>query len=445
MGVSTRRFLWGGFWIALYLLLTLAPLFVLLVEPRPPGRAFWREFSVALGFAGLAMLALQFAITARLKSVKAPYGSDIIYYFHRQISLMAFALILAHPIILFITSPGTIGLLNLLNAPWQARVGVIALTCLIALVVTSLWRKLLKISYTPWRVWHGLLATAAVSLGLIHVVLVGYHVNTPWKAGLWASYAMFWVLLLVYVRVIKPLLLLRHPYAVEQVIEERGDVWTVVLRPDGHTGMKFLPGQFAWLTAWHSPFSDTEHPFSFSSSAAHSERLALTIKEFGDFTRMIKHLQPDQQVYLDGPFGAFSIDRYPRARGYIFIAGGIGITPIMSMLRTLADRGDQRPLLLIYGNKSWDQVTFREELAALQPRLNLQVVHVLSDPPEGWEGEQGYLTPELLARYLPTDKARGSQQIFICGPPPMMDIVERALVHQGFHIGDLHSERFDLV
>jgi len=87
----TRLVLQGILWIFAYVILSTAPLFALLIGPRPPGREFWRELSVALGFAGLAMVTLQFVLTACFKVVKAPYGSDIVYYFHRQISLVAFA------------------------------------------------------------------------------------------------------------------------------------------------------------------------------------------------------------------------------------------------------------------------------------------------------------------------------------------------------------------
>jgi predicted ferric reductase len=435
----------GTFWIIVYVLLSTAPLFVLLIGPTPPGREFWRELSVALGFAGLAMVALQFVLTARFKVVKAPYGSDIVYYFHRQISLVAFALVLAHPLLLFVFDPRTLRLLNLVAAPWRARAGVVALASLVSLIVISVWRKRLKIDYTPWRVWHGLLATAAVSLALAHIVLVGHHVNTPAKRILWVGYGVFWVGLLAYVRVIKPALLLRRPYVVEQVIQQRGNAWTLALVPVGHRGLTFKPGQFAWLTAWHSPFSDTEHPFSFSSSALDRRRLEFTIKAVGDFTRTVQEMEPGQRVYVDGPFGAFSVDRHPHAERYVFVAGGIGITPIMSMLRTLADRGDHRPLTLLYANRTWAGVTFREELAELEQRLNLKVVYVLSAPHENWPGERGRINQALLERYLPRPDRRDSQEVFICGPKPMMDAVEKALVALHVPVGDFHSERFDLV
>jgi predicted ferric reductase len=432
-------------WVSIYLLLTLAPLLILLIGPRPAGREFWREFSVALGFAGLAMMALQFALTARIRWLKAPYGSDIVYHFHRQISLVAFALILAHPLILFVFSPSYLSLLNLFEAPWRARAGVGAVVALVALVVITLRRKQLKLDYTPWRFWHGILATLAVMLALLHVVLVGHYIGTPLKQALWVGYGLFWIGLLAYVRLIKPFLLLRKPYQVVEVRQERNKAWTLVLKPQGHSGMRFMPGQFAWLTAWGSPFSEHEHPFSISSSAERQDLVTFTIKELGDFTQRIKYLKPGTPVYLDGAFGAFSLDRHPQAEGYVFIAGGVGITPMMSMLRTLADRNDTRPLLLIYANKDWENVIFREEIKQLQGRLNLKVVHVLENPPQGWAGETGFLNRQVLERHLPAGLQRDSREIFICGPGPMIDAVERDLVDLGVWVGDFHSERFDMV
>ena len=443
--MRTRRILQGIFWVVVYLALTLAPLLILLLGQRPPGRALYRDFSVALGFAGLAMMALQFALTARFRFLKAPYGSDIVYFFHRQISLVAFVLILAHPLLLFVFDPQTLGLLNVFSAPWRARAAVTATLALIALVLISIFRKQWKIEYTQWRIWHGFLAAAAVGLGLVHAVLVGYYINTPAKQVLWVGYGLFWVGLLVWVRVIKPLILLRRPYVLEEVRPERGSAWTLVMRPDGHRGFRFQPGQFAWITAGSSPFADAEHPFSISSSAEDPQRLSMTIKALGDFTRTVKDLKPGQRVYLDGAFGAFSVDRHPHARGFVFIAGGIGITPMMSMLSTLADRGDRRPLWLLYANRDWESVTFREELEALKQRLDLRVIHFLETPPADWQGETGFINAEKLARLLPPERTQNMYEMFICGPKPMMDAVEKALVEIKVPMGDFHSERFDMV
>lgn len=192
----------------------------------------------------------------------------------------------------------------------------------------------------------------------------------------------------------------------------------------------------------HPPFALREHPFSFSSSAEQPERLEFTIKELGDFTRRIRQVKPGQRVCVDGPYGAFCSDRHQGPRP-VFIAAGIGIAPIMAMLRTLADRRDSRALLLIYAYHTWERLTFREELETLRERLNLRVVTVLWEAPDGWTGETGMLTEGLLGRHLPAERQR--LQCFICGPVPMIELTERALHQLGVPISHTHSELFDLV
>lgn len=120
-GKTNRYLLQGAFWIGVYLLLTLAPVLLLLVGPTLPRRGFWIEFSVALGFSGLSMLGLLFAITARFRHMAAPYGIDVVYHFHRHISVVALLLILAHPVILFVAEPETRRLLNPITAPCGGR------------------------------------------------------------------------------------------------------------------------------------------------------------------------------------------------------------------------------------------------------------------------------------------------------------------------------------
>ncbi|HEY9768099.1 MAG TPA: ferric reductase-like transmembrane domain-containing protein [Coleofasciculaceae cyanobacterium] len=433
----------AAFWIGVYLLITLLPLLVLLFYAPPEGRGFWTEFSVALGFIGLAMMALQFALTARINHVEASYGVDIILQFHRYTSIVAFCLILIHPLILFVTEPETLQLLNILQAPWRARFAVASTTALILLVVTSIWRQPLKIPYEPWRILHGILAVAIVALGLAHALGVSYYLSLFWKSVLWSAIALFALWLLIYVRLIKPWFMTKKPYLVEEVIPQRGNVWTLALRSRGHEGMHFQPGQFAWITLDISPFRMREHPFSMSSSAVNFDRLEFSIKALGDFTNEIKDVKPGTKAYLDGPYGVFTSDRYGDSAGFVLIAGGIGVTPIMSILVTAAERQDDRPFLLIYASKTWSDVTFREELEELRTQLDLTIVHVIKEPPEDWQGETGYVDRELLAKYIP--RHRGSRHYFICAAPVMMDAVEAALHDLEVPVTNVHMEHYNLV
>ena len=191
-----------------------------------------------------------------------------------------------------------------------------------------------------------------------------------------------------------------------------------------------------------SPFAITQHPFSFSSSAERTDWVTLSIKAAGDFTAEIGALQPGTEVYLDGPYGAFTVDRH-EGPGFVLLGAGVGVTPLMSIVRTLADRGDARPCYLFLNNRDRESIVFREEIDGLQSRLNLTVVHVLSHPDEAWQGERGHLNADLLRRHLP--ERYQHLQYFVCGPGPMMDATERALAEIGVPADRIHTERFVMV
>src|SRR3954453_8210173 len=125
------------------------------------------------------------------------------------------------------------------------------------------------------------------------------------------------------------------------------------------------------------------------------------------------------------------------------IAGGVGIAGLISMARTMADRNDVRPAVLFYGNRDWDDVAFRDDLERLKDRLDLTLVHVLERTTPGWQGETGYVTADVLERHLPPGYRRF--QFFICGPDPMMDAAEAALIGLGVPPARVHTERFDMV
>jgi predicted ferric reductase len=432
----------GAVWILVYLLFILVPLFALLAGSHPPTRDFWTEFSVALGYSGLAMMGLQFGLTARFRYVTEPWGEDVTYHFHRQISLIAVGLVITHPLILVAVKPELLAPSNMLEAPLTAHFALLSIFSVIALVVTALWRAALKIEYETWHLIHVVLAVVAVTAGVVHMVGSGFYLVDPWKRALWIGLTIFWIGLLLYVRIVKPLFMLRRPYRVTEVRKERGDTSTLVMQPVGHPGFRFSPGQFGWLTLWGSPFKITAHPFSFSSSAAAANgRVEMTIRKLGDFTSEIHKVPVGQRVYLDGPYGAFTIGN--PADMHVLIAGGIGVTPMMSMTRTLADRGDKRPVILLYGVHDWDSITFREELEALKARLNLTIVYVLAKPPAGWTGEQGFINAEMFKRHLLPPYA--DHEYFICGPNVMMDAIEKALGEMNVPMSKYHSERYSFV
>jgi predicted ferric reductase len=343
----------GAAWIVLYLFFILAPLFALLTGTLPPARDFWTEFSVAIGYSGLAMMGLQFGLTARFRYVTEPWGEDVIYHFHRQISQIAVGLVVAHALIMSATQPEMFELSNVRNVPLGAVFAFLSLTALIVLVVTALWRVKLNIRYETWHLSHIILAVAAVAGGVAHMAGWAFYLSDPWKRALWIGLTIFWIGLLLYVRTSS-----RRSCSADRTASV-GDTATLVMEPEGHPGFRFSPGQFGWLTLWGSPFKITGHPFSFSSSAeAPNSRVEMSIRNLGDFTSAIPKVEAGQRIYLDGPYGAFTIGN--PADMHVLVAGGVGVTPMMSMIRTLADRRDPRPVILLEartGNRSLSATT----------------------------------------------------------------------------------------
>jgi len=430
--------------ICVYLVLVLSPLFILLLGEVPSGSGFWWDFSMALGFTAMAMMGVQFLLTARFRHVSAPFGIDIIYYFHRYLAILAVGFIFLHYLIVKVNSPDALGDLNPLQAPIYMTAGRFALLLFVLMIFSSVWRKQLHFHYDQWRLVHIILAVSAFLLALGHIEGVGYYIDAPAKQILWSTYTLFWVVLIVYIRVIKPWMMKSRPYRVIEVKEEKGNSHTLVLAAKNKQQIiQFKPGQFAWLSLKTSPWNIKEHPFSISSSAQNNQQLEFTIKALGDFTRKIKHTQIGDLAYVDGPYGIFTIDQYTDAEGYVFIAGGVGAAPIISMLRTLADRHDQRPLVFIYANNNWEDVIFREELEQLEKRLNLQLVHVIKAPEKNWHGESGFITEALLSKTLTQNAYQ--YECFICGPKQMSDSVQQSLYRLKIPLSQIHFELFDVV
>ncbi|MCE2645402.1 MAG: universal stress protein [Burkholderiaceae bacterium] len=415
----------AALWLALYLALVTLPLFALL-PGHGGGLGFLWDYGLALGYAGLAMLGVQFALTARFRRATAPFGIDIVYYFHRYLAVLGVAVVLGHYAVFRLAYPAALGSAAPAEAPLHMSAGRLALALFALLIVSSLLRRRLRLEYDGWRIAHAVLAVLAFGAALVHLLGAGRLLDAPWKQALWIVLGVFWVGLVVWVRLLRPWQLARRPWRVVAARPQRARIITLELEPVRPLPpLRFSPGQFAWVSLRAGPFAMREHPFSIASSAADGTRLAFSIKALGDFTSALQEMRVGEIAYVDAPYGTFGIDEEPEAPGSVFVAGGVGIAPVLSMLRTLADRGDARPLWLFYGNRVWDRVAHREELEALQARLSLAVVHVLQEPPAPWSGERGFVTEDVLMRHLPATRHRLAY--FLCGPTPMTAAVERAL------------------
>ncbi len=428
-------------WIGVVLALSMVPLGIGILGPPPAGREFWIEFGVALGFLGMGLMCVQFLFSGRFAWVAARFGTDYVLQFHRQLGIVGFLLILGHPVALILAEPEFARYFDPRENFLRAAALSYAVIALAALIATTFWREAMHIPYEWWRAAHGLLALSIVFVGVVHGIQVGHYLDPDWKKALWAAYAALAMYLVVHTRLVRPLRSRKRPYRITAVEPERGDVTVLTLEPDGHEGIRHRAGQYAWITVGATPFKLQQHPFSFVSDGSDG-RVQFAARGLGDFTCRWKEFTPGLRVFLEGPFGAFTRNPHPDT-GQFLIVGGIGITPAISLLRESRREPARHPTVLLYANSTWDEVAFRDEIADLERQLPLTVVHVLSDPPDGWEGESGLVDEAMIARHLPPN--RHEYEYYLCGPKPMMDAAERALRSQGVSWRRVYAERFQIV
>jgi predicted ferric reductase len=304
-----------------------------------------------------------------------------------------------------------------------------------------------RLGWERWRFGHDVLAPLFLSLVFGHSILIGgdlrpLAMQVMWVGVLAAAFALF-----VWHRVLKPAALARRPYEVVGVKEEAPGVWTVALAPPaGEKRFDYLPGQFQFLTLERGRgLPREEHHFTVSSSPTLPDVVTSTIKELGDFTATVKETRVGDRAVVDAPYGRFSYLHHPDERALCFVAGGIGITPIMSMLRHLRDTKSELAATLFYGNHDASQIVFRDELEELargeRPRLRL--VHVLADPPEGWTGERGRIDAAVLRKYLPDDLSAFG--FYLCGPSGLVSSTVKNLRRLGVAYSRIHVEIFSFL
>lgn len=428
-----------------YAVLCLVPLLLAAVQGRPL-RDFTRELSGGLIMVAYVMMLLQFVMSGRFEALTGPTGIDRVMRFHQLASYIILAAVIVHPLLYSVPDlhPNPMDALASLHRRFFVvpvlRTGVIAWWLTVLLVVMAVWRDRLPFRYEWWRFSHGVLAVAIALFGTHHTLRVGTYSADPVLAGFWQLATAAAILTMVYIYLIKPLLHVRRPYRLVSNRKVADGMWEVALEPEGGRPLPYAAGQFAWINLGHSPFSLTEHPFSISSAPIQQPRIAFTIKESGDFTRQIGTLPLGTRAYIDGPHGNFVVAGR-KAKGVVFIAGGVGFAPVMGILRQLRTENYPHPLRLLYGNRVETQILYRDEIDALSPPLDFEVQYLLSEPPAGWSGLAGDLTPEVLTRYL--DPLAGDDWLyFVCGPPAMITAVERVLLARGIPANRIIEERF---
>lgn len=388
---------------------------------------------------------LQLILIGRVKWVERAFGLDRLSRLHHVVGFALIVFLVAHPMLV------TLGhAMQAETGPWaqfldfcRAWEGVLAAAIGLAIMLVALGFSvaivLKRLRYEVWYATH-LTFYIAIALAFGHQLEVGSDfTDNRWFAAYWyALYAFTFGNLICY-RFIRPLWeFVRHRFFVARVEAESDDVTSVYIEGRNLAAFPIEAGQFMIVRFLAKGFRWEEHPFSMSCRPD-GKKIRLTIKRLGDFTRRIPELKPGTPVIIDGPHGVFTA-RHCALPKVLLIAGGIGITPIRSLAEELIAAG--RDTVLIYANRNRSAMVFRSELEGLV-RISagrLRVIPVMSADAE-WTGEQGRLDRDRIARLVPDIRER---EVFMCGPPPMMQILRATLVELGVPRARLHYERFAL-
>jgi propane monooxygenase reductase component len=218
------------------------------------------------------------------------------------------------------------------------------------------------------------------------------------------------------------------------------DMHSLVLRLVEPTELTFFPGQYVDLTV---PDTETTRSFSIANtSSKESGQLEFVIRAYpdGEFSQLLEGgLAAGSQIDVVGPFGAFTL-RESRACDLVFVGGGAGMAPILSILRTLAERGSPRKATYYYGARRRRDLCFEKELSELEALLpDFHFVPALSEPDEeAWEGEVGLIT-DVLRRH---ESDLSDVDSYVCGPPPMVEAAMETLSNLGASDKRIYYDKF---
>lgn len=395
--------------------------------------SFFPIIGQMLGLAGFSLFTLTLIFNTRIKLLEDIFGGlNKVFPIHHLLGKITFIFLLFHPLALSIRPLSFSikkALLFLLPGENLAiNFGIFSLQFFIILLIFTVF---IKLPYHIFRFIHQFLGVAYI-LAVLHIVTIESDISLN-------NYLKAYMLILAacgitayfYRTVLKKFLVKKYEYVIEKINKLNNNVIEIILFPKNKK-IDFKPGQFVFIEFFAKNLPKEQHPFSLTANPS-EDKLSLVIKVLGDYTAKLNLLGKNTLAYIEGPYGKFA-DTTLKERNQVWIAGGIGITPFISMARSLENNNTK--INLFYSVKERNEAVFIEDLNKISSnnpnfRINLWITQ-----------EKGRISAEKIIKIIEDIK---DTEIFICGPIPMIKSLNNQFLALGLNKKQLHFEEFQLV
>jgi predicted ferric reductase len=404
------------------------------------GYGFFYSFGRIFGLMALCLYAINFMLSTRLRMFDDLFGGmNRAYMAHHTVGGLAFVAMLMHPLLLAtgymaggLTKQAAALLLPTFGAfvNWPVNFGIFALTATSTLLFITFYTKL---KHEKWLKTHQLLGLAFSLVGL-HVYLipsdVAHHI---FLRVYMLSLVSLGLIAYTYRTVFGEQLVQRKHLVVTEVARVAKKSIRITLRPrEPRDALRFAPGQFVFVRFRQTGLPYEFHPFSITVRAG-SPEVSLIVKASGDYTSQLWKLQPGAAAEIEGAFGRFYA-QVPAGQPQIWIAGGIGITPFLSMAKSLTPQANVE---LFYVADDGSDIVEYNEIMQVVGQLQGHLRFTLH-----YSSQQGRISAATIQQQSPGGLA--GKHVLLCGPPPMMNSLRQQLMQAGVAKQCIHTEEFTL-